>query len=353
MGIARFSKLVNRAGGTAVISTSGNILADNEVARGDGASNIQGSTVLLSDTGTFSGVQGISSDSTLDLTTSGAGDTLTISAGGSLSTADSEGWNHDSELDVQLRSRGSIAVLSRGPVATTGASVAGKSATLQASPAIASTDTAGAAAGGSVNITAGAAARNTSGNANGGDINLNTGAGIGTGTKGLLKTDATTIQGGASAVYSAASGTVQLGTSGGASCSLAGLWTVNGSTGVLSNSSGYPAVCGIAVRPKTTSPISVVVSESRGVYTNEGAGGSVTFNLPTAVAGYDYTFIVQATQNMVVTASAGDTIRVAAGVSSAGGTATNGTIGSTLRIVSINNTEWVALGAPNGTWSLA
>lgn len=106
------------------------------------------------------------------------------------------------------------------------------------------------------------------------------------------------------------------------------------------------------VAAEVTSPETIATTDSRKVITNEGAAGSVTYNLPAAAAGLEYIFIVQSTNNMVVTAAGGDTIRIAAGVSSAGGTATNGTIGGFLQIIAINGTEWIA-GAVQGTWTLA
>ena len=122
---------------------------------------------------------------------------------------------------------------------------------------------------------------------------------------------------------------------------------------VTNGSSGVGKLLALfRVSPKTTSPVSVFALDSRTVYTNEGAGGPITFNLPAAAAGYAYIFAVQAAQNMVITAAAGDTIRSAAAVSSAGGTATNGTIGSVLHLICLNGTEWFALAA-QGVWIYA
>lgn len=106
------------------------------------------------------------------------------------------------------------------------------------------------------------------------------------------------------------------------------------------------------VLAKAASPVTVAVGESRALYTNEGSGGSITFNLPAAAANLEYLFFVQAAHNVVVDAAGTNTIRIAAGVSSAGGTATNGTVGGVLHLVAINATEWVALSS-TGTWALA
>lgn len=70
------------------------------------------------------------------------------------------------------------------PTATTGASVVGRTLTVESGDAVASTDTAGAAAGGDLVVNAGDAARFTSGNANGGSIVATPGLKIGSGTDG-------------------------------------------------------------------------------------------------------------------------------------------------------------------------
>ncbi len=286
------------------------------------------------------------------------------------------------------------------PAGAAGASVAGKPLTLTASDAVASTDTAGAAAGGAVNITAGAAKRNTSGNADGGGITLVGGAGIGTGSVGpttitgnlLSSADGTYNIGGAagnrfritayglSSSGAAASGelnwadttnktrissgNIQLGsgvhfawsagdpgsvaTDSGFVRAAVGLLRVsNGSTGIGNVTSGR------LVAPEITSPETIAVTDSRKCITNTGAGGAVTYNLPAAALGLEYYFVVTATQDMVVDAAGTDTIRVAAGVSAAGGTATNGTIGSTLHLCCVVAGQWFAIDAPNGIWTLS
>ena len=101
-----------------------------------------------------------------------------------------------------------------------------------------------------------------------------------------------------------------------------------------------------------TGPVSVTAAQSGDAFTNEGAGAEVNHNLPTAAAGLIYTFIVQAAQNLRVTAAAGDTIRIAGSVSAAAGNIVNATVGGTVTILAINATEWVAVAAPNGTWTV-
>lgn len=85
------------------------------------------------------------------------------------------------------------------------------------------------------------------------------------------------------------------------------------------------------------------------VFTNQGATGAITFNLPTAVAGLTFTFFVQDADGIVINAAAGDTIRIDTLVTAAGGSVTSTAIGSSVTLVAINATEWVAIAAL-GTW---
>lgn len=115
--------------------------------------------------------------------------------------------------------------------------------------------------------------------------------------------------------------------------------------------SDFPIIGKMSVSPQTGN-FGPGTQDSRTIFTNEGAAGAITVTLPSAAAGFDYIFIVQSANNIVITAAAGDTIRIAGAVSSAGGTATNGTIGSVLRISTINATEWIAREV-QGAWVLA
>lgn len=83
------------------------------------------------------------------------------------------------------------------------------------------------------------------------------------------------------------------------------------------------------------------------VFTNEGAGAGITFTLPGAAVsningGLFYVFYVQNANGIVIQAAAGDTIRVGATVSLAGGTISSATVGSSVTLQAINATEWVA-----------
>jgi hypothetical protein len=87
------------------------------------------------------------------------------------------------------------------------------------------------------------------------------------------------------------------------------------------------------------------------VFTNEGAIGTVNLNLPTASAGKTYTFYVRENQTLQVNANTGDTIRIAGSVSAAAGNISSSTVGSSVTLVAINATEWVAV-ATVGSWTV-
>jgi hypothetical protein len=99
-----------------------------------------------------------------------------------------------------------------------------------------------------------------------------------------------------------------------------------------------------------TTALSVAANQTRALFTNEGATAQVVFTLPTAAANYKYTFVVQDTDGIRVTAASGDTIRIAGTATAAAGYVENATIGSTLTLVAINATEWIATSV-NGTWT--
>lgn len=101
---------------------------------------------------------------------------------------------------------------------------------------------------------------------------------------------------------------------------------------------------------KATTPVTVSALDCSSVYTNEGASAKIVFNLPTAVAGYKYTWVVQDADGIDITAASGDTIRFGSTVTAAAGTITSTTIGSTITLVAINATEWVATSLM-GTWA--
>lgn len=100
-----------------------------------------------------------------------------------------------------------------------------------------------------------------------------------------------------------------------------------------------------------TTTKSPAATESNEVYTNEGDADGATVTLPTAAVGLTYTFYVQTGQTLTVTANTGDTIRIAGNVTAAAGSVTSNVVGSSVTLVAINATEWVAVSVV-GTWSI-
>lgn len=102
------------------------------------------------------------------------------------------------------------------------------------------------------------------------------------------------------------------------------------------------------------SPNILLSSESSRILTNEGATALNYHTLPTAAAGLTFTFIVQDTDGMRITANTGDTIQLGTNV-----TASAGYIQSTVKanlviLTAINATEWIGLAYgtwTNGTWT--
>ncbi len=172
--------------------------------------------------------------------------------------------------------------------------------------------------GGSITITG---SNGVGTNRNGGNITLTPGAATGSGTPGatfvtgVLNLDAAIYTGGVT--YS------------------------GGSSYLLANRLVDPQAGDLTLTDQT----------SRTVYTNEGAAANITLTLPAAVAGLSYTFFVRETggDSLIIQAGAGDTIRIAANVSTAGGTAESNVAGDCITLVAINSTEWVAVSAI-GTW---
>jgi hypothetical protein len=98
-------------------------------------------------------------------------------------------------------------------------------------------------------------------------------------------------------------------------------------------------------------PNVLAANETRTLLTNEGATAENYHTLPSAVAGLEFVFYVQDADGMRVVANTGDTIRIGASVSATAGFVRNATIGSFLRLVAINATEWVPIGSA-GTWTV-
>jgi len=97
-------------------------------------------------------------------------------------------------------------------------------------------------------------------------------------------------------------------------------------------------------------PHAITAAESGKVLTNLGSNGADAWTLPTAVAGYEYTFVVMAAQGMQITPAAGDSI-LGSGIDvAAGDTYTADAVGETLHIVAVDATNWIILSS-TGTWT--
>lgn len=91
--------------------------------------------------------------------------------------------------------------------------------------------------------------------------------------------------------------------------------------------------------------------ESGKTCTNSGAAGAIELTLPDAAAGLEFIFIVNAAQYLRINAVTGDTIRNAATVSIAGGYIRANTVGNVLRLIAINDTQWITTSII-GTWTI-
>jgi hypothetical protein len=100
-----------------------------------------------------------------------------------------------------------------------------------------------------------------------------------------------------------------------------------------------------------TSAMVVTTAVSGKVFTNKGATTQVNFTLPSAAVGLQYTFIVQDSDGVRVTAASGDTIRIAGSVTAAAGHIDNSTIGGVVTLLAVDATEWFAISYV-GTWAL-
>jgi len=95
---------------------------------------------------------------------------------------------------------------------------------------------------------------------------------------------------------------------------------------------------------------SLVALDVGGYYNNVGAGAAATNTLPTAVAGMQYSFYVDAAQILCIQAVGSDTIRSAGTVSAAAGNIFSSTIGSALHLFSPKANVWV-IDHIVGTWT--
>lgn len=100
-------------------------------------------------------------------------------------------------------------------------------------------------------------------------------------------------------------------------------------------------------------PNLLTATESRTLFTNEGASAEAYNTLPVAAAGVGpFGFYCQNTNGIRVVANTGDTIRIEDAVSATAGFARSVTVGSLLWLECINAAEWVASCKPAGVWTI-
>jgi len=91
--------------------------------------------------------------------------------------------------------------------------------------------------------------------------------------------------------------------------------------------------------------------DSRKVFTNEGSSSLNTYNLPPASSGLDYIFMLENAGSLKVQTAGTNIIRIGDLVTTAGGYVVSSGIGSSLEIIGINASAYVAL-SYLGSWQL-
>jgi hypothetical protein len=126
----------------------------------------------------------------------------------------------------------------------------------------------------------------------------------------------------------------------------------HGGTGAATAAAAQANLQFQSVSPHATGPVTVLAGDTFKFYTNAGAGAEVEFQLPTAAAGLVYYFGCLDTDGLKIRANTGDDIRIGAAISTTAGYANSTTIGSTVMIVAIDATTWLAFSVV-GTWATA
>lgn len=93
-------------------------------------------------------------------------------------------------------------------------------------------------------------------------------------------------------------------------------------------------------------------TDNKSIVHNTGASALSVQTLPAAAAGMQFIFVVLDTDGLKIKAAAGDTIRVGASVSAAEGYIQCATVGASILLVALDDTQWIAVGTPAGTWTV-
>ena len=94
----------------------------------------------------------------------------------------------------------------------------------------------------------------------------------------------------------------------------------------------------------------LTVAESGTVQTNAGAAGAAAWTLPTAVAGYEYVFVVMAAFELRVTPAAGDVVYINGVGASAAEYWAADAVGESLHLIAVDATNWIGV-SHIGTWT--
>jgi len=104
------------------------------------------------------------------------------------------------------------------------------------------------------------------------------------------------------------------------------------------------------VNQSSATPLALSADDSGTVYTNSGAAGIVTFNLPSAAAGITYTFAASEALRIDVAASSGDQI-VHSGQAADDSIRSGSAAGDSITLVALDATSWVVTAAM-GSWTV-
>ena len=118
---------------------------------------------------------------------------------------------------------------------------------------------------------------------------------------------------------------------------------------VANGTTGAGAILASRYVQAKTADYSVTPAESNSAFTNEGTTAKHNFTLPTAVANLVYTFVVQDSDGLTVTANTGDTIQDSVTVSASAGNIDSTDVGAAVTLLAINATQWIVT-SMTGTW---
>lgn len=106
-----------------------------------------------------------------------------------------------------------------------------------------------------------------------------------------------------------------------------------------------------SVSAKTANYTVLAASDIGKIFTNEGAGGAITFALPAATVGQWYEFVVKATQQLRIDPNGTETIALDTGVQQAAGAyIVADAIGEHIGVRCVKAGEWETFD-PVGTWT--